>query len=33
MSIDIHSILSKNIITKNILKPKFGFVYHSIYNI
>ena len=32
MTIDIHSILGKNIITKNILKPKFGYKYCGPYN-
>ena len=32
MVIDIHSILGKNIITKNILKPKFGYKYCGPYN-
>ena len=25
MPIDIHSILGKNMITRNVLKPKFGY--------
>ena len=32
MTIDIHSILGKNIITRNILKPKFGYKYCGPYN-
>ena len=27
MTIDIHSLLEKNPITKNMLKPKFGYKY------
>ena len=27
MPIDIHSILGKNMITRNLLKPKFGYKY------
>ena len=32
MTIDIHSILGKNIITRNVLKPKFGYKYCGPYN-
>ena len=32
MPIDIHSILSKNPITRNFLKPKFGYKYAGPYN-
>ena len=32
MTIDIHSILGKNPITRNILKPKFGYKYCGPYN-
>ena len=32
MTIDIHSLLGKNIITRNILKPKFGYRYCGPYN-
>ena len=32
MTIDIHSILSKNRITRNVLKPKFGYKYCGPYN-
>ena len=30
MAIDIHSILGKNPITRNVLKPKFGYKYINI---
>ena len=33
MTIDIHSLLGKNPITRNILKPKFGYRYCGPYNI
>ena len=32
MTIDIHSILGKNPITRNVLKPKFGYKYCGPYN-
>ena len=32
MTIDIHSILGKNLITRNVLKPKFGYKYCGPYN-
>ena len=32
MTIDIHSLLEKNAITKNMLKPKFGYKYLGPYN-
>ena len=32
MKIDIHSILGKNPITRNVLKPKFGYKYCGPYN-
>ena len=32
MTIDIHSILGKNLITRNVLKPKFGYRYCGPYN-
>ena len=32
MTIDIHSLLGKNPITRNILKPKFGYKYCGPYN-
>ena len=32
MTIDIHSLLGKNPITRNILKPKFGYRYCGPYN-
>ena len=32
MTIDIHSLLGKNLITRNILKPKFGYKYCGPYN-
>ena len=32
MTIDIHSILGKNPITRNVLKPKFGYKYYGPYN-
>ena len=32
MPIDIHSILGKNPITRNVLKPKFGYRYCGPYN-
>ena len=32
MTIDIHSLLGKNSITRNILKPKFGYRYCGPYN-
>ena len=32
MTIDIHSVLGKNPITRNILKPKFGYRYCGPYN-
>ena len=32
MTIDIHSILGKNPMTRNVLKPKFGYKYCGPYN-
>ena len=32
MTIDIHSILGKNPITRNVLKPKFGYKYCVAYD-
>ena len=32
MAIDIHSILGKNTITRNVLKPKFGYNFLGPYN-
>ena len=32
MTIDIHSILGKNPVTRNVLKPKFGYRYCGPYN-
>ena len=32
MTIDIHSILGKNLITRSVLKPKFGYKYCGPYN-
>ena len=32
MTIDIHALLEKNIVTKAILKPKFGYKYLGPYN-
>ena len=32
MTIDMHSILGKNPITRNVLKPKFGYKYCGPYN-
>ena len=32
MTIDIHSILGKNLITRNVLKPKFGYKYCGPYD-
>ena len=33
MIIDTHSLLGKNPITRNILKPKFGYRYYGPYNL
>ena len=32
MTIDIHELLEKNLITRNIVKPKFGYKYLGAYN-
>ena len=32
MTIDIHELLEKNSITRNIIKPKFGYKYLGTYN-
>ena len=32
MTIDIHSLLEKNPITRNMVKPKFGYKYLGAYN-
>ena len=32
MTIDIHSLLSKNPITRNVLKPKFGYKFMGPFN-
>ena len=32
MTIDIHELLEKNPITRNIVKPKFGYKYLGAYN-
>ena len=32
MTTDIHSLLEKNLVTKTMLKPKFGYKYLGPYN-